>query len=343
MTSLLSDDTPASWYAGLRSRLGREPDAAACLEWARTHPDDPEAYLALAQAGHLWAAKHEHERALDLYEQAQTLHPDGAGWLAACIAGQLFDLDRDVQARAAIDALHRRLQAAPETDAFAYAEMADLFQDMDDPAAALQWCEEGLERYYPDAGVEDESPDELAIRLWTTRMDLRGQLALEPDALDRAVEAQLERITDDLRELATVLQDVHDEREGVPGQLPGTGLVMFWPEEAFTTVQQRWPALLSEADDYPAYCRGVEASAHTLAEMGAARVVLAATPMPDYEAYATAEERDPSDPATRTAFAAERVEHYSAATIPWPPPRNGPCWCGSGRKYKKCCGDPRHQ
>ncbi|WP_408997352.1 SEC-C metal-binding domain-containing protein [Streptomyces acidiscabies] len=24
----------------------------------------------------------------------------------------------------------------------------------------------------------------------------------------------------------------------------------------------------------------------------------------------------------------------------WPPPRNGPCWCDSGRKYKKCCGAP---
>ncbi|WP_371581244.1 SEC-C metal-binding domain-containing protein [Streptomyces sp. NBC_01314] len=22
----------------------------------------------------------------------------------------------------------------------------------------------------------------------------------------------------------------------------------------------------------------------------------------------------------------------------WPPPRNGPCWCGSEREYKKCCG-----
>jgi hypothetical protein len=23
-----------------------------------------------------------------------------------------------------------------------------------------------------------------------------------------------------------------------------------------------------------------------------------------------------------------------------PPPGNGPCWCGSDRKYKKCCGSP---
>jgi hypothetical protein len=26
--------------------------------------------------------------------------------------------------------------------------------------------------------------------------------------------------------------------------------------------------------------------------------------------------------------------------VPWPPERNAACWCGSGRKYKKCCGAP---
>ncbi|GAA3126179.1 tetratricopeptide (TPR) repeat protein [Kribbella aluminosa] len=26
--------------------------------------------------------------------------------------------------------------------------------------------------------------------------------------------------------------------------------------------------------------------------------------------------------------------------VQWPPPRNQPCWCGSGVKYKKCCGGP---
>ncbi len=27
-------------------------------------------------------------------------------------------------------------------------------------------------------------------------------------------------------------------------------------------------------------------------------------------------------------------------TREWPPARNEPCWCGSGTKYKKCCGAP---
>ncbi|MHA6802773.1 SEC-C metal-binding domain-containing protein [Salinifilum ghardaiensis] len=26
--------------------------------------------------------------------------------------------------------------------------------------------------------------------------------------------------------------------------------------------------------------------------------------------------------------------------LAWPPERNAACWCGSQRKYKKCCGAP---
>jgi hypothetical protein len=29
-----------------------------------------------------------------------------------------------------------------------------------------------------------------------------------------------------------------------------------------------------------------------------------------------------------------------ADAIQWPPGRNQPCWCGSGTKYKRCCGGP---
>ena len=39
---------------------------------------------------------------------------------------------------------------------------------------------------------------------------------------------------------------------------------------------------------------------------------------------------------------AETIDDYVGSLDPdraveWPPPRNGPCWCGSGLKYKKCC------
>lgn len=38
----------------------------------------------------------------------------------------------------------------------------------------------------------------------------------------------------------------------------------------------------------------------------------------------------------RSSLAAEVAR--SGRALDWPPARNGRCWCGSGQKYKKCCG-----
>jgi len=32
------------------------------------------------------------------------------------------------------------------------------------------------------------------------------------------------------------------------------------------------------------------------------------------------------------------ARYDEGTSVVWPPPRNQPCWCGSGTKYKKCCG-----
>ncbi|MFI6576381.1 SEC-C domain-containing protein [Nocardiopsis sp. NPDC050513] len=58
------------------------------------------------------------------------------------------------------------------------------------------------------------------------------------------------------------------------------------------------------------------------------------------EITAFAERRglDPADRETRLAWARTDVTPDDPRLIPWPPERNRPCWCGSGRKYKKCCG-----
>ncbi|HEY5881313.1 MAG TPA: SEC-C metal-binding domain-containing protein, partial [Nakamurella sp.] len=51
--------------------------------------------------------------------------------------------------------------------------------------------------------------------------------------------------------------------------------------------------------------------------------------------------RDGLDPTTRsTRLAYSDSLLGDGRDIPWPPERNAPCWCGSGRKYKKCCGTP---
>lgn len=54
--------------------------------------------------------------------------------------------------------------------------------------------------------------------------------------------------------------------------------------------------------------------------------------------FAKAAQLEPGSRQTRMAYNMSLSEEGRA--VAWPPPRNGPCWCESGRKYKQCCGAP---
>lgn len=56
--------------------------------------------------------------------------------------------------------------------------------------------------------------------------------------------------------------------------------------------------------------------------------------------FAEREDLDPTTRATAHTWAEDVASSGSSRLLPWPPERNKPCWCGSERKYKKCCGSP---
>lgn len=58
--------------------------------------------------------------------------------------------------------------------------------------------------------------------------------------------------------------------------------------------------------------------------------------MPGLLAYAAASGKDLDERQTRLDYGRSLVDE--GREIPWPPERNAPCWCGSTRKYKNCCG-----
>ena len=83
------------------------------------------------------------------------------------------------------------------------------------------------------------------------------------------------------------------------------------------------------------YCRRFQSellrlSAHGVPMRGVAPIRLA-----DYLPWCNEEKVDPELPSTRVHYAAELTRRGEA--FPWPPDRNDPCWCGSGRKDKHCC------
>ena len=55
-----------------------------------------------------------------------------------------------------------------------------------------------------------------------------------------------------------------------------------------------------------------------------------------YLTWCTLKGLDPAANESRARHAAELAQR--GVTVPWPPERNDPCWCGSGKKYKRCCG-----
>lgn len=77
----------------------------------------------------------------------------------------------------------------------------------------------------------------------------------------------------------------------------------------------------------------------TTADNGRATQQILPTTVDDLLAYAAERGQDPADEQIRAEHLRQRIEE-GAPTLTWPPGRNAPCWCGSARKYKKCCGAP---
>ncbi len=120
------------------------------------------------------------------------------------------------------------------------------------------------------------------------------------------------------------------------GQAGRLGVGWFPPGEWATAVQ-RWPDLLEDNPvDYGAYARGVEARTKQIARAVAGRPLhLVPLSVEGLVEYAETEGVDPGAAETRATLGAQLVETEGVA---WPPGRNERCWCGSGSKYKRCCG-----
>jgi hypothetical protein len=106
----------------------------------------------------------------------------------------------------------------------------------------------------------------------------------------------------------------------------------WFPRDEHAAAAARWPGP-ADAD-----AAAVQAE-HALREM--ARETgrpprIAALRVAELVALAEREGLDPGTAEARARLAAELARE--GRTLPWPPGRNDPCWCGSGRKYKRCCG-----
>jgi hypothetical protein len=85
---------------------------------------------------------------------------------------------------------------------------------------------------------------------------------------------------------------------------------------------------------HPEYCRRMDGGIEWMRSHGIHVRAVAPIVVDEFVAWCAEQGEDPEY--VRSHYAAERFRVGDA--VAWPPGRNEPCWCGSGRKYKKCCG-----
>jgi tetratricopeptide (TPR) repeat protein len=112
----------------------------------------------------------------------------------------------------------------------------------------------------------------------------------------------------------------------------------WFPADQWSEACERWPDLLDEISaDHLAYSRATEARIKRIARHAPGnRLHVAGMTVDGLEAHADASGSDPASGEARSSYAATLLRAGNA--VVWPPGRNEPCWCGSERKYKKCCG-----
>lgn len=121
--------------------------------------------------------------------------------------------------------------------------------------------------------------------------------------------------------------------------LPGSDYeqaVGVWPELAASD-------LVSGPDGplpHSLYCRAMQETLVELAEAGAPRLVVAPVGVAPFTAWCAEHGQQPDSSESRAEYAAHLAATGDPDLIAWPPGPNQPCWCGSGRKYKKCCAAP---
>ena len=233
-------------------------------------------------------------------------------------------------------------QDTPE-DVWVYNNAGSEYGAIGEHETALDWLTRALE-----LAVATGDPERLVDQLRHLRAASLTALSRDEDELQtiepvrpKAPPGKTAQLVDDVKQMSS------DRREP-------TGLmrlnVAWLPAGEYRDWPTMWPDL-ADSDlvldeehggsvPHAVYCRRMEQRLRELRDSGAARLMITPLRAADFAQWAAEHEPDGDDPAQLRARYAADLGRDPSRTIPWPPGRNEPCWCGSGRKYKKCCAAP---
>jgi tetratricopeptide (TPR) repeat protein len=111
----------------------------------------------------------------------------------------------------------------------------------------------------------------------------------------------------------------------------------FTPDE-FALAIEAWAGFAEHwsEDGHAQYALELDRRMRAVASGAPRHPVVVPLTVAQVRALAAANAIDEDAPEARARAAYELAQEGGA--LAWPPGRNEPCWCGSGKKYKKCCG-----
>lgn len=324
-------------------RIDRELDAARERDDHRAQVRLIGAALALPEsepdrAGYLDELAYAYEKlgrfdeAVDAMRQAVA-----AGWdgelddhpsAQALIADLLLRAGRDQEA----DEAWLQAEREDPRNPWVHAAASDAYTRVGLNRKALPWQTKGLEL----ALAAGEEEGELADLLTEERGETIDVLGLAPDELQLRAEERIERQEQQDREYEQQFLRRWNQPPTITPQQAYIGVAWFPPDQ-YQRALHTWPSFAEDYEHgpYSAYCARLETLLRDLKSQGVKRLALTPITIDEYLAWCADHHRDPEDPDTRASYSTELLGRETVN--PWPPERNEPCWCGSERKYKKCC------
>ncbi|GIE36153.1 preprotein translocase SecA [Actinoplanes italicus] len=226
----------------------------------------------------------------------------------------LFRNGRADEANEIVEPLRPLLTQQPDAAAYVTAALVVGGRARD----AEKWLTEAVQEVVAERGVtEPADADDAGVLffLLQQRHRLRHALGLQHDTHDNLAER-----------LETRLANAGAQSAAAPA-----ADLVFWPRAEFDRLVKQTDAYGATWDEHRA-----RLEQELVRQTGAGRTGLAV--LPGSVDALTAQAGIGGDPVSsdnRAAYA--RTLATGAARLPWPPERNGACWCGSGLKYKKCC------
>jgi tetratricopeptide (TPR) repeat protein len=203
---------------------------------------------------------------------------------------------------------------------------------------ALAWLAKGLE-----LAVRTGDPERLVGQLRELRAESLAALGREPDRLQTAEPRPVARTPAPRRRLANAPAQV------TCGRVEQPPVAWAWlPADEYPHLEQRWPDIADASTvrdetggliDHATYCGRMEGRLRAASDAGMTAIRIAPLRWAEFTAWRE-ENQEEGDPAQLRARYAADLCSDPTRVITWPPGRNEPCWCGSGRKYKKCCAAP---